>query len=321
MSDVVPPVTGRQAQRAVVDRSAQLRRLELRITLRLDGLLSGDHLGLLPGPGSEAGDAREYQPGDDVRRMDWNLTARSEHAHVRDTEADRELETWVVVDTSASLDFGTTTWEKRDLALVPVAAIGFLTTRHGNRLGAVIGGGDRPLVVPARTGAAHVHQLLRRLADSPRRDPRTGSGSSLDDALRLLDRVRNRRGVTVVVSDFLEPQDSWVAPLRRTARRHQTLAAELVDPRELELPDVGLLHLVDPETGAMREVQTSSTRLRQRYAEAAREQREEIAQAIRGCRAAHVQLRTDRDWLLDLVRFVAHQRRVATVANRPEVTA
>jgi uncharacterized protein (DUF58 family) len=139
--------------------------------------------------------------------------------------------------------------------------------------------------------------------------------------MRLLDRVRGRRGLTVVVSDFLDPPDVWVAPLRRLARRHQTLAAEVVDPRELELPDVGLLHLVDPETGAMREVQTSSSRLRQRYAEAARDQRDEIATAIRSCRAAHVQLRTDRDWLIDVVRFVAHQRRVAGVVARPVVSA
>jgi len=304
-------VTGRDAERAIASRAARLRRLELRITRRLDGVLSGDHLGLLPGPGSEASDARDYQPGDDVRRIDWNLTARTATAHVRDTDADRELETWVLVDTSASLDFGTTSWEKRDLAVVPVAAVGFLTARQGNRVGALIVGGERPIVVPARAGGAHVHQLLRRLADTPRRAATATPSCALAQGLTTLDRLQTRRGMTVVVSDFLEPVASWQGPLRRLGRRHDTLAAEIVDPRELELPDVGLLHLVDPETGALREVQTSSAKLRRRYADAARDQRSEIAAAVRGAGAAHLVLRTDGDWFVDLVRFVARQRRAA----------
>ena len=115
-----------------------LRRLEIDVTHRLDGILHGNFQGLVPGHGSEPGEAREYQPGDDVRRIDWNVTARTNHAHIRETIADRELETWIVADRSASLDFGTHTWEKRDLVLAASAGVGFLTARGGNRIGAVV---------------------------------------------------------------------------------------------------------------------------------------------------------------------------------------
>ncbi len=140
-----------------------LRRLELDVFRRLDGLLQGDHLGLVPAPGSEAGESREYQVGDDVRRMDWAVTARTMVPHVRDTIADRELETWIVVDRSASLDFGTAQFEKRDLALAMVAAVGFLTSRSGNRVGALVLGNDRTFFVPARAGREAMFALLHQV--------------------------------------------------------------------------------------------------------------------------------------------------------------
>lgn len=293
---------------AVGDRRPEevLRRLELTITRRLDGLLQGDYQALLPGPGSEPGDSREYQEGDDIRRMDWNVTARTTVPHVRDPVADRELESWAIVDCSASLDFGTADCEKRDLALAAVAAVGFLTTRTGNRFGALIVQPDKITRIPSRSGRQPMMALLHRLATRDRMD---GTGpTDLSAAMQAHMIARRRRGLAVVVSDFLSPP-GWEKPLTGLASRHQVLAVEIVDPRELELPNVGYLTLVDPETGRRMEIQTAKQSLRRRYAEAAAAQRAEIAAAIRRSGAQHLILRTDRDWLRDIVDFVLSARR------------
>ncbi|MFV2011227.1 MULTISPECIES: DUF58 domain-containing protein [unclassified Micromonospora] len=292
---------------------AVLSRLYLTVTRKLDGLLQGDYVGLLPGPGSEAGESTEYRPGDDVRRMDWPVTARTTVPHVRRTVADRELEAWVAVDLSASLDFGTARCLKRDLAVSAAAAMVHLTARGGNRVGAVIGTGDPALGgvltrLPARTGRKEAHGLLRAIAGTQSRPGRSDLGALID----MLNRPPRRRGVAVVISDFLAPPQQWGRPVRKLAVRHDVLAVEVVDPRELELPDAGVLTLADPETGTLHEVQTADPRLRRRYAEAAGAQRAAIAQTLRGAGAAHLRLRTDSDWLLDIVRFVAGQRHART---------
>jgi uncharacterized protein (DUF58 family) len=306
-----PPPSLRNAGPAEAE--AVLRRLELTVRRRLDGLLQGNHLGLVPGPGSEAGESREYHPGDDVRRMDWPVTARTTVPHVRQTIADRELETWVVVDLSPSLDFGTARCEKRDLAIAGTAAVAHLTGRGGNRLGALVTTGADLHRFPARSGRAHVTTLLRKLALLERAEQ--GRRGDLAAALESLRRPPRRRGFAVVVSDFLgdDPeQPDWERPLRALAVRNDVLAVEVVDPVELGLPAVGLLTLVDPETGKLLEVQTGRKPLRERYAQAAAAQRTAIAAALRRSGAAHLQLRTDRDWLVDMVRFVAARRRGAS---------
>ncbi|MEU8220693.1 DUF58 domain-containing protein [Micromonospora taraxaci] len=323
------PVTSPTPRPApLADRSeAVLSRLQLLVTRKLDGLLQGDYAGLLPGPGSEAGESREYRPGDDVRRMDWPVTARTTTAHVRRTVADRELETWLALDLSASLDFGTGQWLKREVVVAAAAAITHLTVRGGNRIGAVIGtGGGAPVParrwrgapppagpgvltrLPARSGRKEAQGLLRTVAGTTIQPGRGDLGALIE----MLNRPPRRRGVVVVVSDFLAPPEQWARPLRKLRVRHDVLAIEVVDPRELELPDVGVLPVVDPESGELHEVQTADPRLRQRYADAAAAQRATIAAALRGAGAAHLRLRTDRDWLLDMVRFVAAQRHART---------
>ena len=283
-----------------------LRGLELTVSRRLDGLLHGEHQGLLPGPGSEPGEARVYQPGDDVRRMDWAVTARTNEPHVRMPVAERELETWVLADLSPSLDFGTADCEKREVAVAALAAVGFLTARVGNRIGGLVVHAEGTTRIPARPGRDHLRALLHRAITAPRRD---GAGGTTDLAasLREMDRLARRRGLIVVISDFLAPA-GWERPLRALAARHDVLTIEVLDPRELELPDVGMLTLVDPETGSRLEVQTSDAGLRRRYANAAVKQRATIASSIRASGADHVILRTDRDWLLDLVAFVQRRR-------------
>jgi uncharacterized protein (DUF58 family) len=285
-----------------------LGKLQLLITRKLDGLLQGDYLGLLPGPGTEAGESREYRPGDDVRRMDWPVTARTTLPHVRRTVADRELETWLAVDLSASLDFGTATCLKRDLAVAAAAAMSHLTVRGGNRIGAVVGTGDQVTRLAARPGRKDAQGLLRAIAKTRVRPGRADLGALIDS----LNRPPRRRGLAVVISDFLVAPAQWERPLRKLGVRHDVLAVEVVDPRELELSDAGVMEFVDPETGRLHEVHTGDPELRTRYAAGAAAQRAAIASTIRGAGAAHLRLRTDRDWLLDIVRFVAAQRHART---------
>ncbi|MGC4747173.1 DUF58 domain-containing protein [Micromonospora sp. DT201] len=314
----------------------RLRRLELTVTRRLNGLLHGQYRGLLPGPGSEPAGSREYRPGEDeVRRMDWAVTARTAVPHVRQVDADRELTTWLLVDGSASMEFGTAELDKRELAVAAVAAVGFLTAGVGNRLGAQVLRADGVRRFPARSGRTHLLALLRALLAAPRPTApggrpgwRPAAGAlaeppDLTDGLDALQRIANRRGLVVVVSDFLDglPDDPgqpapWERTMRRLAARHQVLAIEVTDPRELELPDVGLITLVDPETGRRREVCTSDRRLRERFAEAAAAQREQVHQALRRSGATHLALRTDGDWSADIVRHVHAQRRLAAAPVR-----
>jgi uncharacterized protein (DUF58 family) len=289
-----------------------LRALELAVRGRLDGLLQGNHLGLVPGPGSEPGEARMYQPGDDVRRMDWAVTARTTEPHVRETVADRELETWAVVDLSPSLDFGTASCEKRDLAVAALAAVTHLTRGGGNRIGAIVTTGERTVRIPARGGLAHARGLLRRVAETPRAPE--GTRGDLAAAVEQLRRPPRRRGLVVVISDFLGEPD-WERPMRGLSGRHELLAVEVLDPRELELPDVGTVVLADPETGRQREVVTSPLLCRE-FAAAAAEHRERVAATLRRCGAAQLTLRTDSDWIADVVRFALARKRAWSGGGR-----
>jgi uncharacterized protein (DUF58 family) len=282
-----------------------IRRLELTITRRLDGLLQGDYRGLVPGHGSELGETRLYQPGDDVRRIDWNVTARMQQTYIRETIADRELETWVLADLSASQGFGTADCEKRDLVVAAVAAFGYLTARTGNRIGAITLEGPRPATIPAKSGRVNLQALLLRVITSAKAEH--PGRSDLTTGIRRMSGTMRRRGLAVVISDFLTA-DGWDRPMRALATKHEMLAVEVVDPRELALPDVGLVQLYDPETGATREINTSNARTRERYRAAAAAQRERIARTIRDTGADHLILRTDHDWLLDLTKFVSWRR-------------
>ncbi|MBV9921623.1 MAG: DUF58 domain-containing protein [Pseudonocardia sp.] len=291
---------------------AALKALELTVRIRLDGLLQGNHLGLVPGPGSELGEARAYQPGDDVRRIDWAVTARTTEPHVRQTVADRELETWVLVDLSPSLDFGTAACEKRDLAIAALAAVAHLTRGGGNRIGALVATGEQLVRFPARGGLAHARGLVRQVAQVP--SAPKGTRGDLTAAIEQLRRPPRRRGLAVVVSDFLgEP--TWEPTLRALSGRHELLAVEVLDPRELELPEVGTVVLADPETGRQREVVTTPLLCRE-FAAAAAAHRERVATALRRAGAAHLILRTDSDWIADVVRFALTRKRAWSGGGR-----
>lgn len=297
---------------------AALRRLDLKIVHRLDGLLHGEHLGLRLGPGSEAAEARLYQPGeDDVRHMDWAVTARTDAPHVRDLVADRELESWTLLDLSPSMDFGTGTRSKLEVAVGAMVAANLLTQRVGDRFGAHFLHQGAIRRWPARSGKEALLSLLATVAAAPTGDVREPGPrqATLVDALTDLVRTRRRRGLRVVVSDFLDTpafggEVAWERPLQQLSSRHQVLAVEVLDPRELDLPEVGGVPLRDPRTGRVRDVRLTRT-VRRRYQEAAAAQREAVSTALRRCGVNHVQLRTDRDWVLDIARFVRHQRRTA----------
>lgn len=298
----------------VATKAAVLRRLELDVSRRLDGMLSGDHLAITAGPGTEAAGARPYGPGDDARRIDWSLTARSLDLHVRTTEADRELETILIADRSASLDFGTAQREKREVVLAAVAAFGSLTIRSGNRLGLVVAGADHLTQVPPRAGRAGLLASMAMLYDTPRRTTPPAVGADLAGALSRIEKTQKRRAQVVVISDFLDRGD-WAAPLRRLALRHQVIAVQISDPREFELPRVGMLSVVDAETGRHLHVQTNASDLRERYAAAARQRDHEIRRLIAAAGAERLALSTDRDWLVDVVRFVGGRRLERGVAQ------
>ncbi|ASU83909.1 DUF58 domain-containing protein [Nocardiopsis gilva YIM 90087] len=296
---------------------AALRRLDLRVVRRLEGLLHGEHLGLRLGPGSEPAEARLYQPGeDDVRLMDWSVTARTTAPHVRDPVADRELESWTLLDLSASMDFGTGHQEKRDIAIGALAAVNVLTQRVGDRFGAHFLHRGQIRRWPARSGKTALPALLATVAAAPRTRPGADGGATFADALHDLSRTRGRRGLRVVISDFLDTppeagaEPPWERPMRRLAVRHQVLAVEVIDPRELDLPDIGLVAMTDPESGRTREVHVSA-KVRRDYRAAALAQRAAVQAGLRRCGVPHLVLRTDRDWIVDMARFVVEQRRTA----------
>ncbi|PRX92310.1 DUF58 domain-containing protein [Allonocardiopsis opalescens] len=304
---------------------AALRRLHLKVVRQLDGILHGEHLGLHTGPGSDLAEARPYQPGDDdIRHMDWAVTARTTTPHVRDLIADRELHTWALIDLTPSMDFGTAHTTKRELALTTLTAFAHLTSRLGNRFGAHVLHHRHLTRHPAAGNRQSLLVLLNRIATTPPPPAPTGTPpTELPTAINALTRAHHRRGLRIVISDFLDSTPhpdpttprAWERPLRQLATRHQTIAVEILDPRELDLPDIGTLTLHDPETGQTRDIHLTA-RLRRRYAAAAHAQRAATHTALRRCGVPHLQLRTDRDPLTDIARFVIEQRRTATRLHR-----
>ena len=280
-----------------------VRTLELTINRRLDGALHGNHQGLTPGHGSEPGEARLYQPGDDVRRIDWNVTARTQQTHVREQVADRDLEAWLVVDTSAAMRFGTTTADKAQVALAAAAGVGFLTARNQNRLGAVLVAGPHLKVMPPRFGRDQVRAVLSAIAAPP---PSEGLGrAELAAAIDRVAVVSRRRGFAAVISDFAG--DAWVDSLARLGMRHDLLAITIHDPRELDVPPVGMIEVVDPSTGRRREVRVTPN-VQRRYAAAAVELVERRNWGIRRSGADLIELATDADWLATVVQHVRRRR-------------
>ncbi len=310
-----------RATPAPPDAEHVLRRLEWTVLRRLDGLLMGDWRTLMRGSGLDLADLREYQLHDDVRHIDWNVTARLQQPHVRVFTEDREMAAWFLLDLSPSVDFGSGTQAKRDVSARIVALLARLLTRHGNRVGALLYGAGALQMIPARAGRAHVLHLLQAML---RRVDTTDSiaggaestlagGTKLSELLLAAAHTVRRRSTLFVVSDFIS-QPGWEKPLGQLALRHDVVAVRLTDPLELALPDLGLLTLRDAETGEQLLVDTHSPGFRRRFAALAAQREAELRAALARAGVDTLELSTDDDLAQAVLRFADLRKQRARLA-------
>ncbi len=274
--------------------------LDVAVSRLVARTLPGDRRAAGVGLGTELAQLRPYEIGDDVRHIDPAASARTGQPHIRLHVPERALTTWIVLDVSPSMAFGTARRLKADVAEGAALVFGRLGVRRAGSVGMVSFGADEPHVLSPRGSKPGIVALRRTLAAGVAPDGQH-SHTGLADALRRVGRLARQPGLVAVISDFRE-QHNWERPLGSLRVRHSVVALEIVDPRETELPAAGHLALVDPETGARLEVDTSNRRLRQRFAELERERRDTIARELRRLRVHHVMLSTDSDWLLELGR-------------------
>ncbi|MBO9513849.1 MAG: DUF58 domain-containing protein [Variovorax sp.] len=299
---------------AVVDAAAggverALRRLEWTVIRRLDGLLQGDYRTLMRGTGLDLADLREYQHHDDVRHIDWNVTARLQTPYVRVFTEDREMAAWFVLDLSRSVDFGSGTRAKREISAGFVGVIARLLTRHGNRVGAMVYGNDVEAVIPPRCGRRHVLHLMHAMERrAPRAETFQKGMTRLADLLKSAAVLMPRRSTVFVVSDFLS-EPGWERPLAHLVRRHDVVAVRLFDPLELELPDLGLVPLRDAETGEQLWVDTHDSGFRKRFALLAAERETALRDSLAKVGVDTLELSTDDDLVEAIVRFADMRRR------------
>jgi uncharacterized protein (DUF58 family) len=296
--------------RALATPPAVVNDLDLYVRGRITGLLSGDHRSSMIGAGTELFAIREYESGDDVRTIDWNVTARTNEPHVKTFVAERALTSWILFDASASMLFGTADRSKLEVASGVALAISQLTTRRNNRLGFASFGTQRSISMPPRQGRQGlltvlkaIHEAEHATGDAPVSFGPLGAIPDLDSALRASANVGRSRQVVVIISDFRD-EKSWLRRLPAIAARHDVIAVEIRDPREQAIPDVGMVLLVDPETGRRHRVDTSKTKTRQRFADAAAAERALLHNQLVKAGADHLPLSTSGDWLAELVRFL-----------------
>ncbi|MBC5781647.1 DUF58 domain-containing protein [Ramlibacter sp. USB13] len=288
-----------------------LRRLEWKVIRRLDGLLQGDYRTLLRGTGLDLADLREYQLHDDVRHIDWNVTARMQSPHVRVFTEDREMSAWFLLDLSPSVDFGSGELRKRNVSAEFVAVLARLLTRHGNRVGAMLYGSGVDAVIPTRSGRRHVLHLLHSMLD---RVTAEGSPTRLADLLASGASLIKRRSTVFVVSDFIS-EPGWEKALAQLAQRHEVVAVRVLDPLELDLPDLGLLTLRDAESGEQVVVDTHDAGFRKRFARIAAQREADLREALTRSGVDALELSTDADLVDAIVRFVDMRKRRSQLAS------
>ncbi|HEV7801010.1 MAG TPA: DUF58 domain-containing protein [Burkholderiales bacterium] len=295
----------------VGDAEHVLRRLEWTVLRRLDGLLHGDYRTLFRGFGLDLADLREYQYHDDVRHIDWNVTARLQTPYVREYYEDREVTAWFLLDLSPSLDFGSQQVRKRSVSAEFVALLARVLTRHGNRVGAVLYGDSVDAVIPPRSGRRQVLHILHRVLARPTRE-RSGE-TNLNDFMRNAFQAMPRRSLVFVVSDFISTP-GWAQPLAHIAQRHEVIAVRLYDPLEMELPDLGMLVVQDAETGEQLFVDTHDRGFRTRFAAAAARRETALRTAFRDAGVDALELSTDDDLVDSLLRFTDLRKRRSRLA-------
>jgi uncharacterized protein (DUF58 family) len=309
-----------ESPHARLDPERLLRRLEWTVLRRLDGELQGDYRTLFRGFGLDLADLREYQTHDDVRYIDWNVTARLQVPHVREFQEDREVAAWFLLDLSGSVDFGSRGLRKRELAAELVAVLARLFTRFGNRVGAVLHADGSGEVIPARNGRRHVLHVLDRMrrigvaGATPKAGAlRAGKVTDLAQLMAAAQPVIRRRSVVFVVSDFISTP-GWGPRLATLARRHEIVAVRLADPLERELPDLGLVVLQDAETGEQMLVDTHDRAFRRRFALAAEKREVELRSALAAAGVDCLELATDDPLDEALMRFTQLRKRRSQLA-------
>jgi uncharacterized protein (DUF58 family) len=299
-----PGPTTRSTASATTPESV-LRRLEWQVIRRLDGRLQGDYRTLFRGVGIDFADLRDYEPGDDVRHIDWNVTARMDTPYVRTYLEDRELTAWLLLDRSPSMGFGPTDRSKEQVLIELASTIARLLTRSGNRVGAILYNNAVERTIPPRTGR---HQVLRLMHHLLRPAVSTGTATDLTGLVRAGAGTIRRRSVVVIISDFIS-EPGWERQLALLGQRHELVAIRLFDPRELELPDAGLIVVEDAETGELLSVDTSDPEFRRRFREVAEAREAELrAAAVRAGVDLH-EVSTQDDLVRALVRIVELRRR------------
>ncbi len=296
------------ARNAPADADALLRRLEWTVLRRLDGALQGHYRTLMRGSGLDLADLREYQLHDDVRHIDWNVTARLAVPHVRVFTEDREMAAWFLLDLSASVDFGSGARLKRQVSAEFVAVLARLLTRHGNRVGALLYGNGVEQMMPPRASRTHVLQLLHAMQNRPEPSPAAAPTSTrLADLLQAGANFIRRRSTIFVVSDFIS-EPGWEKPLGQLAQRHEVLAVRLFDPLERALPDLGLIPLRDAETGQELMVDTHDAGFRRRFAQIAAQREDELRATLARAGVDALELSTEGELLGAIVRFIELRR-------------
>ena len=289
---------------------AVLRRLEWTVMRRLDGLLHGDYRTLFRGFGLDLADLREYQYGDDVRHIDWNVTARLQTPYVREYHEDREITAWFLLDLSRSVDFGSREVKKREVSADFVALLARLLTRHGNRVGAILYGHDVDNVITPRSGRRQVLAILHAMMTRPALA--AGKGTDLGTLLKSAFNFIHRRSLLFLVSDYISAP-GWEKALSQLAQRHEMIAVRLHDPLETELPDLGLLVFEDAETGEQLFVDTHDGRFRQRFMDAAERREAALRSALRDAGVDALELATDADLVDTVLRFADLRKRKRAV--------
>ncbi len=282
-----------------------LERLDWTVIRKLDGLLQGDYRTVFRGHGVDLADIREYVPGDDVRYIDWNVTARMVVPHVREYLEEREVSAHFLLDLSPSMDFGTALTKKLDLLIDLVGALARVLTRHGNRVGAILYGRGVERVIPARTGRMQVLRILDRLLKRAR--PERAPMTDLSELLATAARTIRRRSLLFVVSDLITAP-GWERVLGQLARRHEVLAVRITDPRERQLPDIGAVFMTDAETGEQLWIDTSDPRFRARFADIARRREERLLATFGRAHVDVLSLSTEEDLVTSILRFAAKRK-------------
>ena len=295
-----------------------LRRLEWTVIRRLDGLLQGDYRTLWRGTGLDLADLREYQHHDDVRHIDWNVTARLQVPHVRVFTEDREMAAWFLLDLSPSVDFGSGEQRKRHVLAEFVTVLARMLTRHGNRVGALLYGAGVDTVMPARGGRLHVLQLLHAIQTRP--VTAESGGTRLHELLDSAAATIRRRSTVFVVSDFIS-EPGWEKPLGQLALRHDVVAIRLIDPMELDLPDLGLVPIRDAETGEQLLVDTHDAGFRRRFARIAAQREAELRQAFVQAGVDTLELSTDDDLVQTVMRFADLRKRRSRLSGASAVVS